>query len=43
MARTLERSSIRTSALSARQAFERFGPYLTISLLLIAWELASRL
>ena len=43
MARTLERISIRTSALSARQAFERFGPYLTISLLLIAWELASRL
>lgn len=43
MARTLEKTAIDASGLSARQAFERFGPYASVSLLLIAWELASRL
>ena len=43
MARTLGKNSVDATGSSARQAFERFGPYVTISLLLIAWELASRL
>ena len=43
MARTLGKNSVDATGSSAQQAFERFGPYVTISLLLIAWELASRL
>ena len=43
MARTLGKNSVDATGSSARQAFERFGPYVTISLLLSAWELASRL
>mgnify|MGYP000427248990 CR=1 FL=1 len=43
MERTLGKNSVDATGSSARQAFERFGPYVTISLLLIAWELASRL
>ena len=43
MARTLGKNSVDATGSSARQAFERFGPCVTISLLLIAWELASRL
>ena len=43
MARTLGKNSVDATGSSARQAFERVGPCVTISLLLIAWELASRL
>jgi ABC-type nitrate/sulfonate/bicarbonate transport system permease component len=43
MARTLGNDATGRPSRSARWAFETFGPYVTISLLLIAWELAARL